>query len=77
LVILDLLIDEKPTTTVVDEGTSPFGMVNSFGLLELLFTISNYMKKNKSIFSLYISFSKKTFTTHTHTHTHTHLGWKP
>jgi hypothetical protein len=38
LVILDLPIDEEPTKIVVDEGTSPFGMVNSFGLLELLFT---------------------------------------
>jgi hypothetical protein len=54
LVILDLPIDEEPITTVVDEGTLQFRMVNSFGLLELLFTISNYTEKNYSNYSLHI-----------------------
>jgi hypothetical protein len=31
LVVLDLPIDEKSTTIIVDEGASPLGMVNSFG----------------------------------------------
>jgi hypothetical protein len=41
MVVLDLPIDEESTTIIVDEGASPFGMVNSFGWLGFLFTISS------------------------------------
>jgi hypothetical protein len=58
LVVLDLLIDEKSTTIIVDEGASPFGMVNSFGWLGFLFAISNYMEQKIRVLSLH-SFSKK------------------
>jgi len=45
LVVLDLSIDEKPITIVVDEGGLPFGRVNSYGLLGFLFAISNNQGK--------------------------------
>jgi len=57
LVVLNLLIDEEPTTIVRDEGASPFGW------LGLPFTISSYTKKMVlNIFSL------KNNSPHTHTH---------
>jgi hypothetical protein len=41
-------------------------MVNSFGLLELLFTISNYMgKKLLNFFFLHFFFKKRILHTHT------------
>jgi hypothetical protein len=39
MVVVDLLVDEEPTTTIVDEGASLLGEANSFGLVGLLFTI--------------------------------------
>ncbi len=45
MVVLNLLVDEEPTTTIVDEGASPFGRVNSFGLVGFLLTISRCMQK--------------------------------
>lgn len=57
LVILDLSFDEKPTILVMDEGASPLGKTNLFGLLGLLFTIFNYKKKNVfKFFSLHFFF---------------------
>jgi len=58
LVVLDLPIDEKSTTIIVDEGASPLGMVNSFGWLGFLFAISSYMEQKIRFFSLHY-FSKK------------------
>jgi hypothetical protein len=55
LVVLDLPIDEEPTTIVRDEGASPFGW------LGLLFAISNYTKKMALNF-----FSLKNSSPHTH-----------
>ncbi len=43
--VLDLPFDEKPTIIVMDEGASPFGKANLFGLLGFLFTIFNYKEK--------------------------------
>ncbi len=45
MVAIDLPIDEEPTTMIVDEGASPFGRANSFGLVGLLFTISSCRQK--------------------------------
>ncbi len=54
LVILDLSFDEKPTILVMDEGASPLGKTNLFGLLGLLFAIFNYKEKNVfNFFSLH------------------------
>jgi hypothetical protein len=39
MVVVDILVNEEPTTTIVDEGVSLFGRANSFGLVGLLFTI--------------------------------------
>ncbi len=39
MVVVDILVNEEPTTTIVDEGASLFGRANSFGLVGLLFTI--------------------------------------
>jgi hypothetical protein len=42
----------------VDEGASPFGMVNSFGWPGFLFAISSYMEK-KIRFVLHYFFKKQ------------------
>jgi hypothetical protein len=46
LVVLDLSIDEKPITIVVDEGALSFGRVNSYGLSGFSLAIPNCQGKN-------------------------------
>jgi hypothetical protein len=45
LVVLDLLVDEEPKTTIMDEGASPFGKANYFKLLGLCSPFRNTRKK--------------------------------
>jgi hypothetical protein len=74
----------------VDEGTSPFGMVNSFGLLELLFTHTHTTSTTQPIaspshifccpltccFNSLLTFYLFGNLLHTHTHrTHTPRAW--
>jgi hypothetical protein len=68
LVVLDLSIDEKPITIVVDEGALSFGRVNSYGLSGFLLAIPNCQGKNCILifFSTFFSL-KNEFHTHTHT----------
>jgi hypothetical protein len=80
LVLLDLLVDEKPITIVMDEGVSPSRRVNFFlGCWGLLFAISSCKKNVFKIFFLH-SLSKKWFSTHIdifgNTHKHTQIGNK-
>jgi hypothetical protein len=47
LVVLSLLVDEEPTTPVVDEGASQSRKVISFRWWGFLFTISSYAHIHK------------------------------
>jgi hypothetical protein len=58
-VVLNMPIDEKSKTIIMDEAGSPFGMVHSFGWLGFLFAISSYMEQNIRFLSLHFLFTKQ------------------
>jgi hypothetical protein len=71
MVVVDLLVDEESTTTIVDEGASLFGRANSFGLVGLLFTISSCRQK------MYFFYMFSLKNTSSHAHTKSKIGHLP
>jgi hypothetical protein len=59
LVLLDLLVDEKPITLVMDEGVSPSRRVNFFGVVGVFIHHFKLLKKEVFKFVFLHSLSKK------------------